>query len=35
MTRTLVILALPVAAVGWMLAVLTGYLVARQKGGEQ
>lgn len=32
MTRTLTILALPVAAVGWMLAVLLRYLVGRQKG---
>lgn len=31
MTRTLAILALPVAAVGWMLAVLLAYLVARQR----
>lgn len=29
---TLTILALPVAAVGWMLAVLLAYLVARQRG---
>ncbi len=32
MTRALAILALPVAAVGWALVVLIGYLVGRQRG---